>query len=256
VTQAERATRLRELHRAPPILVLANAWDVVSARLVEQRGFPAVATTSAGVAWALGYPDGERIPRDEMLEVVERIARAVAVPVTADLEAGYGDAGATAAAAWDAGAVGLNLEDGTDAAETHAERVRAAREAAPGLVINARTDVFLSGGRDLNEAIERANAYLHAGADSAFVPGVTDAETIGALARGIDGPLNILAHTAGTPPLAELERLGVARVSIGGVGTRVALSAFDAALDELADIGTFGFASPSVPSSDLNELLG
>jgi 2-methylisocitrate lyase-like PEP mutase family enzyme len=236
--------------------VLANAWDVASARLVERRGFPAVATTSAGVAWALGYPDGERIPRDEMLEVVARVARAVAVPVTADLEAGYGDAAATAAAAWAAGGVGLNLEDDNGAAEEHVERVRAAREAAPELVINARTDVFLGGSGDVDEAIERANAYLRAGADSAFVPGVTDAQTIGVLARAIAGPLNILAHTADTPPLAELERLGVARVSIGAVGTRVALSAFDAAVEEIAGAGTFGFASPGVSGSDLNELLG
>lgn len=255
MTQAEKAERLRDLHRAPPILVLPNAWDVASARLVERRGYPAVATTSAGVAWTLGYPDGERIPRDEMLEMVARICRAVAVPVTADLEGGYGDGGATAAAAWEAGAVGLNLEDQMDAPEAHVDRVRAVREAGP-LVINARTDVFLLGDRDVDEAVARCNAYLRAGADCAFVPGVTDAETIGRLAAAIEGPLNILASGPEIPSVPELERLGVARVSTGGILTRVALSALDEAVAELDSDGTFGFAAARLSSADLNELLG
>lgn len=251
MSRAAKAERLRELHRAPPVLVLPNAWDVASARLVERRGFPVVATTSAGMAWVLGYPDGERIGRDEMLELVARIVRSVGVPVTADLEAGYGDAGATAAAAWEAGVVGLNLEDRLDPVEQHIERVRAMRAAGP-LVINARTDVFLRGSGDVEEAIERANAYLRAGADCAFVPGVTDAETIGRLARGIEGPLNILALGPETPPVAELERLGVARVSLGPVLARVALSALDEALDELTADGTFGYAATRLTSAELN----
>lgn len=246
---------MRELHRAPPILVLANAWDVASARLVERRGFAAVATTSAGVAWTLGYADGERIPRDEMLDLAGRIARAVAVPVTADLEAGYGDAGATAAAAWAAGVVGLNLEDRVEPLETHVERVGAAREAAPAIVINARTDVFLRGLDDVDEAVVRSNAYLRAGADCAFVPGVEDAGTIDRLVRAIDGPVSLLALTPAMPAVAELERLGVARVSTGPVLTRVALSALAGALDELSGAGTFGFAATSIPSGELNELL-
>jgi 2-methylisocitrate lyase-like PEP mutase family enzyme len=256
MSAAAKAERFRALHRAPPILVLANAWDVVTARLVERRGFPAVATTSAGVAWTLGYPDGERIPRDEMLEFVARIARAVDVPVTADLEAGYGDAGGTARAAWEAGVVGLNLEDRVEAVDVHAERVGAAREAAPGMVINARTDVFLRGTRDVDEAVERSNAYLRAGADCAFVPGVEDAATIERLARGVEGPLSLLALTPSMPAAAELARLGVARVTTGPVLTRVALSAVDAALEELSGRGTFAFAASTVQSSDLNGLLG
>lgn len=255
MSSRERAERLRRLHRAPPILVLANAWDVASARLVERRGFAAVATTSAGVAWTLGYADGERIPREEMLDLVGRIARAVDVPVTADLEAGYGDAGSTAAAAWEAGVVGLNLEDRLEPVEAHVERVRAAREAAPAIVVNARTDVFLRGSDDVDEAIARANSYLRAGADCAFVPGVEDAATIERLVGAIEGPVSLLALTPAMPPVAELERLGVARVSTGPVLTRVALSALAGALDELSGRGTFGFAATGVPSRELNDLL-
>src|SRR5262244_3340176 len=156
--QAQKATLLKALHHGPRILVLANAWDAVSARIVEEIGFPAVATTSAGIAAALGYPDGQRVSRDEMLGVVGRIARAVKVPVTADMEAGYGTTPAqmaeTARALIDAGAVGLNLEDMTGDDESsqvelglQMEKIRAIREASASagvpLVINARTDVYL-----------------------------------------------------------------------------------------------------------------
>ncbi|PYO76181.1 MAG: carboxyvinyl-carboxyphosphonate phosphorylmutase, partial [Gemmatimonadetes bacterium] len=187
---------------------------------LEEAGFAAVATTSAGVAWAFGYPDGERISRDEMLEAVGRMAAAVRVPVTADVEAGYG---ATPEAAADtargviaAGAVGLNLEDGTadggllDLA-LHVERIQAARatgaSAGVPLVINARTDAFEVKGWDaarrFAEAVRRANAYRGAGADCLFVPHVSDGETIGRLAREIDGPLNVIAGPP-APPIREL----------------------------------------------------
>jgi len=224
----EKAETLRRLHAGPAVLLLPNAWDVASARIVEQVGFPAVATSSAGVAHVLGYPDGERISRAEMLEMVRRVAAAVAVPVTADMEAGYGTTGEAAAetarGVIAAGAVGMNLEDATpDGAllpmEAQVERIRAARAAASHLVINGRTDAFPRAG--VEEAIRRANAYLSAGADCAFVPFVTDRQAIARLAREIRGPLNVLG-TPASPPLAELERLGVRRVSVGSGPARAA----------------------------------
>ena len=270
MTQREKAETLRRYHQGPPILVLANAWDVVSARLVARvPGCRAIATTSAGVAWALGYPDGQRIPRDEMLSMVERIARAVDLPVTADLEAGYGDARATAEAAVAAGAVGLNLEDGTEErdlvpVEEHCaavEAVRAAGEAAGvPLVVNARTDVYLAGAGETDDerfelAAERLNAYLRAGADCAFVPGVADAATIGRLVAAVEGPLSVLAGPA-TPPVAELERLGVRRVSVGPGLARAALAAAAAGAEEALGAGTFAFTRNALAHANLNELLG
>jgi 2-methylisocitrate lyase-like PEP mutase family enzyme len=270
VTQREKAERLLALHRAPEILVLPNAWDAATAKLFERLGAAAIATTSAPIAWSLGRPDGEAISRDEMIAVVERIARAVGVPVTADLEAGYGDAGATAEAAIAAGAVGLNLEDGNEdgddplvPTEVHAERIKAVREVADRdavpLVINARTDVFLRqvGKRwdRFDRAVERANAYLDAGADCAFLVGVADAELIRRLVEAIEGPVSVLARE-GSPPIAELEQLGVARVSIGPGLARTALTAAEGAGRELLEGGTYGFLDGSLASAELNRLLG
>ena len=259
--QREKAELFRRMHEETPILVLANAWDVVSARLVESLpGCRAIATSSAAVAWALGYADGEVIAPDEMLEAVRRIAAAVQVPVTADLEAGYGDARATAEAAIEAGAVGLNLEDGIGEAslvsiEEHARRIEAIRELDFPLVINARTDVYLAGLDDFDDAVARANAYLDAGADCAFVPGVVDELTIARLVRAIDGPVSVLA-TAASPPAAELERLGVARVSVGSGLARVALArAWDTARTLHLE-GNFAVLDGAVPGAELNDLLG
>lgn len=237
------ATQFQALHHSGTPLLLPNVWDVASARIVEQAGFPAIATTSAGVAWMLGYEDGEKISRAEMLDVVARIVAAVRVPVTADLEAGYGpapeDVAETVRGAIAVGAVGLNLEDGTDDPahplfdlELQVERVAAARaaadEAGVPIVINARTDVFLHdvGAPEtrLTETIRRLAAYRDAGADCLFAPGVADAETIATLVRDLKAPLNILARQ-GMPSLAELARLGVARVSVGGALMRAALAA-------------------------------
>lgn len=278
VAQRQRAQDLLALHRPGNPVVLINVWDVVSARLIERSGARAIATTSAGIAWALGYPDGERIPRDEMLGVVERITRAVSVPVTADLEAGYGprssDVAETARLAVGAGAVGMNLEDCIEEygggaerllpIDAATERVAAARAAADAtgipFVINARTDVFLRNVGDpaarLGHAVERANAYRAAGADSLFVPGVRDAETIGALAREIDGPLNVVVGP-GTPSLGELGRLGVARISLGAGAMRAALGMLVRATTALAETGTFdAFVSGALSSVDLNDLMG
>lgn len=241
--QAKKAERLRKLHQGPKILIFPNAWDVISARIVEDLGFPGVATTSAGVAAVLGYPDGQRIPRGEMLDMVRRIARAVQVPVTADLESGYGgtptEMAETAREAIDAGAVGLNLEDVTGDDENslvelplQLEKIAAVKEASASagvpLVINARTDIYLipigPAETRFDRTVERLRAYRKAGADCVFAPGVRDAETIRKLVKAIDAPLNILLQPGGAP-LGELERLGVARASVGSGPARVALGA-------------------------------
>ena len=262
----ERAALLLRLHDRSRVLVLPNVWDVASARVVESLGFPAIATGSAGIAAVLGYADGERIPRGEMLEMVARIVRAVRVPVTADLEAGYGDPGGTVEAALEAGAVGMNLEDGFAAGLTEkgeqVKRIAAARAAAGRhgvhFVINARTDVFLRAigeERDrLAHALDRARAYLAAGADCIFVPGVKDEAIIGKLASGIGGPLNILG-TAGSPAVAKLAALGVARVSAGPGPMRAALTTGKRAAEEMRDKGTFGFAEGILSGPEVNALF-
>lgn len=262
---AGKVQLFRELHRGPRILVLPNAWDASSAVIFEQAGFPAIATTSAGVANVLGYPDGQRISRALMLDMVRRIASAVRVPVTADVEAGYDDPVQTALDVVAAGAVGMNLEDSvSDDASTLAdlpgqvEIIRAIR-AKTDLVINARTDVFLLGIGDeatrLDRAVERLNAYRDAGADCLFAPGVRDADTIGKLARAVRGPLNILA-VAGAPPVAELERLGVARVSIGSGAMRATLGLTRRIATELIEHGTFALMTDGAMSyAEINALL-
>ncbi len=251
-----RADELRRLHRTPPILVLPNVWDVGSALLVAALpGCRALATTSSGVAASLGYPDGERIPAEEMLAVVGRIAQAVDVPVTADLEAGYGDPAATARAAVAAGVAGLNLEDKAGPPEEHAERIRAVRAAVgKALVINARTDVFLEGTGGVDEAVERGNAYLAAGAECVFPIGVSERAAIAALSERIDGPVNILAGSA-TPPIAELASLGVARVTFGSGLTRAAYGAAVRAARELLDEGSYSWLEGAAPWPELSRLL-
>ena len=269
----EKAETLRKLHQGPRLLVLANAWDVASARVIEAAGASAIASTSAGVAYALGYPDGQRISRAEMIDMVRRIAAAVAVPVSADVEAGYGpgaDAAAeTARAVIEAGAVGLNLEDMIEPGELlpmeqQVERIRAARTAAGKagvpLVINGRTDAFAATAMPKAErpaeAIRRANAYLAAGADCAFVPFVADADMIGRLAREIRGPLNVLG-VPGSPPVAELERLGVRRMSVGSGVARAAYGQARRVARELLEKGTYeSIAQAAVSYAELQELLG
>jgi len=273
--QAQKAAVLKKLHQGPKILVLANAWDVISARMVEQIGFPAVATTSAGIAAALGYPDGQRVSRDEMLGVVGRIARAVKVPVTADMEAGYGTTPAqmaeTARALIDAGAVGLNLEDKTGDDESsqveialQVEKIQAIQEASAAagvpLVLNARTDIYLMpiGPPEtrFERTVERLDAYRKAGADCVFAPALKESETIARLVAAIKAPLNILMMPGG-PSLDELERLGVARASIGSGLMRATLgrarSLARAMFEHRDDQALFAEA---VPYAEVNRLLG
>jgi 2-methylisocitrate lyase-like PEP mutase family enzyme len=261
----EKTSILRKLHGGPKILLLPNAWDVASARIFETAGFPAIGTTSAGVANSLGFADGEHVTRNEMLDVVRRIARAVSIPVTADVESGYGDPVGTARAVVDAGAVGLNLEDSTgenpdslmplDAQVKTIEAIHSKTD----LVINARTDIFLSSIGDpatrLERTIERLNAYRKAGADCLFAPGVRDADTIGKLARAVEGPLNILA-TVGCPPVAELQRLGVARVSIGSGAMRASMGQTQRIAKELFERGTYSLMTEgAMPYTEANSLF-
>jgi len=272
-TESAKAAQLRSLHRSARPLVLVNVWDVVSARIVEDLGFPTVATTSAGIAWAEGFADGERISREHMLARVKRIAQAVQVPLTADLEGGYGytvnDAEATAQGAIEAGAVGLNFEDAHAEGnalidlELQASRIAAIREVATKrnvpLVINARTDVYLAqiGDNDawrLQEAIRRGSDYLRAGADVVFVPGVTDEATITKLVSSIGGPINVLAGAA-TPSIERLRDLGVARVSVGSGAIGYALARFREAASRLRDGGSFEFAGQRIPHAELNAIL-
>jgi 2-methylisocitrate lyase-like PEP mutase family enzyme len=222
-SQRDKAGALRALHHGDEPLVLVNAWDAASARVVAATpGCRAVATASWAIAAARGVGDGEVLSREEMLAAVAIVARAVALPVTADLERGYGDVGETIAGALEAGAVGCNLEDGEPdglaPAALHAERIATARAvgdtAGIPLVINARTDVYLSGDRRLEEALARGRAYLEAGADCIFVPGVRDLPTLSALAAGMGGPVSVLGG-AGGPTLAQLAEAGIARVSYG-----------------------------------------
>jgi 2-methylisocitrate lyase-like PEP mutase family enzyme len=268
----DAADRLRALHRAPPIFVVPNAWDAASARLFEAEGFPAVATTSAGVAAALGYPDGGIVPAREMFEAVARIARAVNVPVSADIEHAYAE---TPDAVADnvlrviaAGAVGINLEDFVPGAADLEPLtlqiskiqavVKASAKAGVRVVINARTDVFLRGlgspDARLGIAVERGKAFLAAGADCVFVPGVRDRETIAAIVRGIAGPVNVLA-VEGSPSTAELESLGVARVSVGSGPMRASLALVRDIARELKTKGTYTFASRAMAPSDVKDLM-
>ena len=254
---SQKANALRALHHTGKALLLPNIWDVASARMIEEAGFPALATTSAGIAFSLGYPDGQKIPRHEMLARVARIARAVKVPLTADVEAGYGerpeDAAQTAREVIEAGAVGMNFEDGTDDPQhplfdlpLQLERIRAIREAALKsrvlLVLNARTDVYLAQVGPLetryDHAVRRLQAYRDAGADCVFAPGLGDSETIARLAKDVQCPLNILAGP-GSPSVTELEKLGVARVSLGSTPMRATLGLLSRMAEELKASGTY-----------------
>ena len=263
----DRAAALLGLHTGPGF-VLPNAWDAGSARILEQVGFPAIATTSAGIAWSCGVPDGEALDRDTMLEYVSRIVAAVGVPVTADLEAGYADTpdnvGRTVALAVEIGAVGANLEDaakgGLFGIDEALDRIAAARAAAPRgtFVLNARTDTYFAGttGDVFAETVQRAELYLEAGADCVFVPGVVEQETIRRLSAAIPGPLNVVAGLANSIDAPTLFSLGVKRVSLGGSLARATLSMLERAGRELYDSGTLGFLDGAMAYADLQQRFG
>jgi 2-methylisocitrate lyase-like PEP mutase family enzyme len=258
----ERAERLRALHNGPGPLILPNAWDVASAMAIERAGSAAIATTSSGVAASLGFPDGEAMPASEMLAAVGRIAAAVSVPVTADMESGYGlDARSLVDGLLGAGAVGLNLEDtdrsgevpGLVDVERQVERLsairRAAIDAGVPVVINARIDVFLREDAPLEDllevAIRRARAYVGAGADCVFPIWLADADAIGRFVREVDAPVNVLLRP-GAPPIEALTRHGVRRISVGGGLARHALESTEAIARQL-------LAGDGTPFAELGE---
>jgi 2-methylisocitrate lyase-like PEP mutase family enzyme len=238
-----KATRLLDLHRAPELLTVVNVWDVISATVVaDVPGTQALATASHSIAASYGYPDGEQIPVDLMLEAAGRIASAVDLPVTADLEGGYGDAAETVRRAIGLGIVGANIEDQmkplAEAAAQVEAIMRAASDEGVDFVLNARTDAFVKAGeRDraevLADAVARGKAFLDAGAPAVFVPGRLDEQQVSTLVDAF-GPLRLtLIAIPGTPSLARLEELGVARVSYGPMAQNVALTALQELVEEV-----------------------
>jgi len=255
--QKEKAEQFRRLHHQAPLLVLPNAWDAASARIFARAGFNAIATTSSGVATALGYSDGQKISREMLIEALARITRVVECPVTADIEAGFGDSIAevlqTVKAVMATGVVGINIEDSLKQQEKalvdvayQVELIKALRELSTTLdipfVINARVDVFLLAigepeGR-FEHAVQRANAYLQAGADCVYPIGLLERETIARLVKEINGPINILGGSP-APTLPELAQLGVARVSLAGGLMRSTLGHLQTIAQELLEHGTY-----------------
>jgi 2-methylisocitrate lyase-like PEP mutase family enzyme len=271
--QAEQAELFRNKHRGRRLLLLPNAWDAMSARVFVTAGFDAIATTSGGVAWSLGYADGEQAPWNEVVAATARIVRVARVPVTADIEAGYGETPdavmRSVTQIIEAGAVGVNLEDGTPhgpipirSPQDAADRLRAAREAAKAaavpIVINGRTDLYLRNIGDeasrFDETVERGRAYLAAGADCVYPIGLRDPATIGRLVRTLGAPININVR-AGSPSVAELEALGVARASTASAVALMAMSMTRQVADELRATGQFDILAPAMAQADAQRLF-
>ncbi|MDQ6943114.1 MAG: isocitrate lyase/phosphoenolpyruvate mutase family protein [Candidatus Eremiobacteraeota bacterium] len=267
-TVAARRRAFRALHDGPELFIIPNGWDVVTSRIFEDAGFPAIATSSAAVANALGYPDGNALDVNLHLAAIERIVRALDVPVSADVESGYSD-DTTALTAFitrlaATGVAGYNLEDVKAEGELYpldeaVARMRAARAAAPDAFLNARTDVYLMGigpaETRFERTVERLRAFAEAGADGVFVPGVMDAETIGELAAAAPLPLNVLAGPK-SPDAAALQALGVRRVSVGSGPMRRTLGVLRDIAHELRGAGTFSYTrEASVPYAELNALM-
>ena len=273
-TLGQKAEKLQALIDADETLVLPNVWDVAGARIVAEQGYPVIATSSAGIAWSLGCPDGEVISRDDMLFMVRKIAAGVDLPVTADMEAGYGEApeavADTVTATLDAGAVGANIEDSSSQAPGHplldyelsVARIRAAKKAADAygvpFVINARSDGFF-GGRPgegvFEETVRRCNAYLQEGAGCVFVPFVRDRDTMEKLLAAIDGPVNFLANPA-APDLHQMREMGVSRVSIGGLFSLLTYTRIREACLEMRDSGTLTWGKDNIVHPEMNRLMG
>jgi 2-methylisocitrate lyase-like PEP mutase family enzyme len=271
-TQKATAEKLRALHAAG-LLILPNAWDAGSAAVIALAGAQAIATTSGGIAWSLGRRDGQRMTRAEMAERIREIVAAVAIPVTADIEGGYGpgpeDVALTVEAVIAAGAVGVNIEDSRapggplfdraeQAARIHAARAASALAGLPGLFINARTDVFLyrtgvSEGR-LDDVLARSRAYAQAGADSLFVPGLTDLQVITELAESSPLPVNVMAGS-GAPLVAELAAAGVRRVSVGTAIAQAAYTLARRAATELLTTGSYAELEAALDFGTINSLF-
>ncbi|MBZ5530386.1 MAG: isocitrate lyase/phosphoenolpyruvate mutase family protein [Acidobacteriia bacterium] len=276
MTHTQKAARLLELHHAASPVILINAWDAASARIVEHAGFPAVATTSAGVANALGYADGQHVPWSEMAQAIERIAEVVQVPVTADIEAGFSSDAqqleAVIEQVIEAGAVGVNLEDSVPGHPSHSilfsiadqtARIQTVRRIGEKLkihlLINARTDAYWRQGVSREEALrdtlERGHAYLKAGADCIFVPGLRDPGQISTVVGEWKSPINILAGP-GVPSIPELTRLGVKRISYGSGPMRSTMGLLRRMCDEAKATGTYNaMTEGAVSHAEINELM-
>jgi len=271
--QKIKARAFLAMHTGPGTVLLPNVWDAASARIVEEAGFPAVATTSAGIAFSNGFADGQKISAAQMLAAVARIVTSVSVPVTADVEAGYGQtpklAAETARQVIQAGAVGMNFEDATgDAARPltelplQLERIKAIREAAReldvALVLNARTDVYLlqvgEPSKRYDEAVRRLSAFRDAGADCVFIPGIRDVETIRRVVQDLNCAVNILAGP-GSPSVQELAALGVKRISLGSGPMRAAMGLLRRLAQELKTVGTYDQMASAPSHAEMNQLM-
>ncbi len=268
-TQRTKAETFRDLHRGPGIFLMPNAWDAGSARMLASGGFAAIATTSAGIAFSLGLPDYEgAVTRTAMLDRIQDIAQCVDLPVSADLEAGYGrepaQVGTTIELAIAAGVVGGNIEDFTGISSAPlfntvlaTERIRAARAAADKtgvpFTLTARTDCYLVDVKHpFSQAVQRANNYREAGADCLFVPGASDPKTIAELVKEIDGPLTVVMGLTGSAlTVSQLEDLGVRRISIGGSLARATYALMRKAVQEMTINGTFNYSNEQIPDAEL-----
>ena len=271
-SQKDKAEDFRGLHHGKRILILPNAWDVPSARVFENEGFPAVATSSAGLMVSLGYRDGEVIGRNEFVSAVERIAKVLSVPLSVDIVAGFGktteEVVATVKAILRAGGIGINIEDFAHStkklfpAERQVENVKAIRRLGDSvgvpLVINARTDAlrFASGDEEakFDEAVRRAIAYRDAGADCVYPMGLTEAVSIKRFVKELDFPINVMVRK-GLPAVNELERLGVARVSFGPSASYAAMGLLKRACKEALEKGTYeNLVEGAIAFDELNSL--
>jgi 2-methylisocitrate lyase-like PEP mutase family enzyme len=271
-TQQSKGERLQRLHAGPGAFVIPNPWDAGTARLLERLGFEALATTSSGFAFSEGRQD-DPPEREEMLAHVRAIVDATGLPVSADLQHGYGESPEAAAetirAAAAAGAVGGSIEDRPYRShvdselfpiDVAAERIAAAADAARGVgfefTLTARCENYLCGIPDLDDTVRRLQAYEQAGADVLYAPGLTTPEEIRAVVDAVERPVNFVAGLAGEPfPVAELERFGVRRISLGSTLSRTAIGAFVAAAEEIRTSGTFGFVEGALAYSRIDELL-
>jgi len=271
MTQEEKALAFKALHEAPEGFVIPNPWDIGSARLLSKLRFKALATTSAGHAFSLGRPDNS-ITQELVIGHIGQLASATELPLSADLENGFGDTpeevARTIRLAAEAGAVGGSIEDQARSPDSPiypltlaAERIRAAAEAARSLpfpfLLTARAENYFAGRPDLKDTIERLQAYQEAGADVLFAPGITSPEDIAEVVRSIDRPLNVLMGVSGMNLGArELSRLGVKRFSVGGSLARAAIGEFSRAAAELMEHGTVNYSKTAVSGKDLNQLFG
>ena len=268
-TQLTKAQRFRDLHNRSETFLMPNAWDPGSARMLASSGFPAIATTSAGIAFSMGVPDYEgAVSQAEMIDCIRRIAGSVMLPVSADLEAGYGKepvhVAKTIELAIAAGAVGGNIEDFTGDSSSPlfdstlaTERIRASRVVADAggvpFTLTARTDCYLAKSENaFSEAVRRANLYREAGADCLFVPGASDPGTIAELVKEIDGPLTVVMGLKGLAlSVAQLQDIGVRRVTIGGSLARATYGLIRKASREMALNGTFDYSCQQIPDAEL-----